>query len=135
MGMTNCITASGLKAGEALTAKQYYAVKVDASEDRAVIAIANANAPDYPIGILQNDPADGEAAEVAIMGQCKAIYGGNVTRGNLLSIDNDGKLIAETTVVAQDGADLPIVAIALESGAVNEIHEVILVQHGIEAEE
>jgi len=119
----NFIAIPGLKASG--TVVQYRAVKMD-STALQVVAISNANAPDRPIGILQNDPASGEAAEVAYCGVCKAEYGDNVSVGDSLSLDNNGKLITDAVVAAQDGVDLYHVALALEAGADTEVHSVLL---------
>lgn len=126
--MASAILAEGLMASADLSAKQYYAVVLNASTNRYVSAVSNANAPEVPIGILQNDPdAAGKAAEVGIFGVLKAIYGGNVVRGNSLSIDDTGRLIADATTEAEAGGavDLYHCAYALESGAADEIHQVI----------
>ena len=124
------ILASGLMADADLSAKQYYAVMLSASTDRYVSLITNANAPQVPFGILQNDPdAAGKAAEVCVFGVCKAIYGGTVTRGDSLSIDDTGRLITDaiTEVLAGNAIDLFHCAYALESGAVNEVRQVLFV--------
>ncbi len=105
------------------TVVQYRAVKLSTTVDRTVLAMSNANT-ERPIGILQNDPVSGEAADVALCGICKAVYGGNVTRGDKLACDNDGKLITDVEVVAQNGADLHHIAIAWENGALDEVHQV-----------
>ncbi len=128
--MASAIMAEGLMAAEDLSSYQYYAVFLNVSTDRYVSPFTNANAPQVPIGILQNDPdAAGKAAEVCIFGVCKAIYGGNVTRGDSLSMDNTGRLISDaiTEVLAGNALDLFHCAYALESGAVNEVRQVIFV--------
>ena len=121
--MGNYLALTGIIAGESLTAKQYLAVKLSTSADRQVLAITNANA-ERPVGILQNDPASGEAADVAVTGVCKAIYGGTVTRGDKLGCNNTGQLITDVEVIAQTGVDLHHIAIALESGSLNDVRQV-----------
>ena len=123
--MGNYIPLPGVVAGESMTTWQFKGVKLSAAADRTVLKITNANT-ERPIGILQNDPASGEAAEVAAWGVCKAMYGDTVTRGQTLAFNNSGLLIADAEVIAQTGADLHHVADALESGAVNEVHQVLL---------
>ena len=125
--MANYINVPGLIAGADLSAKQYYAVQGDTSGDREVKAITNANA-EMPIGILQNDPdTAGHAADVAVFGTAKAIYGGTVTRWDKLACDNNGALITDAEVTAQDGADLHHIAIALESGSSGDIRQVLVI--------
>ena len=112
---------SGLKAAGDISANQFEAVKLSA--DMTVTSIA-ANT-DCPVGILQNNPnAAGQAAEVAGPGErCKARYGGTVTIGQRLSVDGDGELVA-----VAEGTDTTryIIAHALEAGANQEVHEVLV---------
>ena len=116
---------TGVVAGESLTGSQYRAVKLSTAADRTVLAITNANA-ERPIGILQNDPASGEAADVAFIGVVKAEYGGTVTRGDKLACNNSGQLITDVEVVAQTATDLHHIAVALESGSSGDIRQVLL---------
>lgn len=109
------MTVYSFEAGSDLSAKQYHAVLLD--EDFRVDAITNGNAQ-VPIGILQNDPISGEAAEVALMGEvCFAEAGGSITYGNALSVNNDGELIAAPFEAAIGTADLYIIAFALEDAS------------------
>ena len=77
-----------LKAGADLSAKQYFFVKIDTDGD-VVLAGDGQNA----IGILQNAPASGEAASVAISGVSKIVIGttGTLDSGSVISSDADGK--------------------------------------------
>lgn len=69
-----------LPAGEDLTGKQFYPVKVDTSGE----AVASTAVTAPPVGILQNKPDDGEVADVAIAGVTKAVIGtGDATAGSL----------------------------------------------------
>lgn len=98
-----------------LSAKQFYAVKID-NNGKAVLAGAGENA----VGILQNTPTAGNVAEVMTLGVSKAVYGATVTGGQNLSADANGKLIPTAGSAAA-------IAVALESGSANEIHPVLLV--------
>jgi len=115
----------GLVAAGDISANQFEAVKLDGASPFTVTSIAAAT--DYPVGILQNDPdAAGEAAEVAGPGDvCKARYGGNVTAGNLLGVDTDGELVARTPAAA-GGSNYSVIALALEDGADQEVHYVLV---------
>ena len=117
----------GFVASEDLSANQFRAVKMSAAASFEVSAITNANA-EKPFGIQQNNPDTiGEAVEVALPGEiCKAEYGDTVDEGEYLSCDNDGKLIPAPYETSPATADLYIFAMALEAGAVSEIHYVLL---------
>lgn len=86
-------------AGEDLSSKQYYFVKISA-DDTVVMAT---ELTDIPCGILQNAPAEGQAAEIMVTGISKLIVGagGDLAAGNLVGCDADGKGV----VVDPDGTD------------------------------
>ncbi len=75
-----------LLAGADLSAKQYYAVKVDAN-GKVVVA----GAGELAIGILQNKPAAGQIATVMVTGISKMVAGGVVASGELVASDAVGK--------------------------------------------
>ena len=131
--MPNYFSAPGMVANADLSAKQYHVVQVSTT-DWKVAAITNANAPQSPLGILQNDPdADGKPADVAILGICKAECGDTVTAGDVISFNNDGEIItdAETTT----SSDLYHLGIALEDGVDGEIITVALLHYGLQGVE
>jgi hypothetical protein len=68
-------------AGENLSAKQYHFVKID-NGDGEVVAVSGAT--DRPIGVLQNTPTAGQAAEVLIVGGTKVECGGSASYGQPL---------------------------------------------------
>lgn len=108
-----------------ISAKKFEAVKMTGTtNDYRVSAIA-ANT-DKPIGILGNAPnAAGEAATVYTCGEItKARYGGAVSVGDSLGIDADGELVA---VVEGTDTTRYIIATALEDGADQEVHMVLVV--------
>lgn len=121
----NYLAIPGLKAGANISANQFEAVKMGTADFTVIAITANT---DKPVGILQDDPnASGQSAEVAHVGVCKARYGGTVTRGDLLSVDTDGELVAVTP-----GTDTTrfVIALAMESGADQEVRFVQLMQQG-----
>ncbi len=77
------------KAGESLTAKQYYAVKLDSTEGQV---IACAGTTDKPVGILQNAPASGGEAIVAISGVSKVNSDAALAVGDTIGTAADGQL-------------------------------------------
>ena len=68
-------------AGEDLSAKQYHFVKID-NGDGDVVAVSAAT--DRPIGVLQNAPTSGQAADVLIVGGTKIEAGGSASFGEPL---------------------------------------------------
>lgn len=102
-----------LVAGANLTANQYRAVVVN-NTGKAALAGAGSRV----VGVLQNKPDNGQAAEIMVLGVTKAIYGGTVTAGAALESNASGQLVAQTTG--------QVVGIALESGVSGEVHPVLL---------
>lgn len=86
----------GLLAGADLSAAQYKVVKF-ASTAGEVVAV-NATT-DSAIGILQNDPADGEPASIAGPGSiAKAIAGAaDIAQGEFLGFNTTGQVVDHTT--------------------------------------
>lgn len=106
---------TSLIAGADLSAKQFYAVKINSS-GQIVLAGAGENA----IGILQDEPASGQVGNVMVLGESMAIYGGTVTAGQNLAVDAAGKLVTA-------GGSAAVVALAKEGGAAGEVHTVYVV--------
>lgn len=116
MSVSDNLHTITLPAAADLSAKQYYAVKVDSSGNAAL-----AGAGDRAAGILQNAPAAaGRAATIATGGRTKAVAGGSITAGNFVASDSNGKLVAETT------GDNITVGIALSDGASGKIFDVLI---------
>ena len=80
----------GFTASADLSAKQYYAVKISGAGTVTVCAAVT----DVPIGILQNAPASGEAAQVMVNGISKVNSDAGLTRGSLIGTAADGQLAA-----------------------------------------
>ena len=88
-----------LEAAADLSAKQFYAVKVDANGKAAVCAAVT----DVPVGILQNKPTSGQAATIVSVGVSKIDSNAALDEGNLIGTAADGQaqpisLGSETTV-------------------------------------
>lgn len=79
---------AGFTASADLSAKQYYAVKISGALTVTVCAAVT----DIPIGILQNAPASGQAAEICVMGHTKISCDAGVTRGAPIGVSSDGQL-------------------------------------------
>lgn len=106
---------SGTTATTDLSAKQYFAVKLDTAGDRNVVLASTGGERIY--GILQNKPTAGLAADVCLTGLSKAQIGGTITRGDVLKTDTAGKLITAST--GNIG-----VAEAMESGVAGDVRAV-----------
>ena len=104
-----------LIAADDFSAKQYYACKVNSSGQAAVCGDG-----ENAVGIMQDAPEAGYSGAVMCLGISFAKYGDTVAAGANLASDSAGRL------VTSGGSDC-VVGIALEAGAVNEIHPVLLV--------
>ena len=88
-------TLPGLVAGGDLSSSQYLVVKVASTAGAVIVGATKAS--DLLLGILQNDPAEGYAAEVAAWGVCKAKAAASVTYGSKLSCNSTGQVVSTTT--------------------------------------
>jgi hypothetical protein len=75
---SNSAVKASFDAGEDLSAKQYFFVKIDNGTSN-VVAVNGAT--DRPIGVLQNSPTAGQIAEVTIVGGTKIEAGGSASAG------------------------------------------------------
>jgi hypothetical protein len=123
-----------LVAGADLSAKQFYAVKVNSS-GQAVTA----GAGEAAIGIVQNDPASGQAGAIRVAGVSKAVAGGNVTAGAQVAANADGKIVTATagrtntndagsTTDALIGSN--VIGVALSGGADGEVISILVTLAG-----
>lgn len=89
------INVPGLLAGADLSAYQYRPVKLASTAGEVVAATA---VTDVVVGILQNDPADGEAAHIAGVGSVSLAKAGTsvLAAGAYLTCNSTG--VAPTTV-------------------------------------
>ena len=103
------LSIPGLLAGADLSAAQYKVVKLASTAGEVVLVGATST---LGIGILQNDPADGEPADVAVHGVCKGLVGpSDVAFGDVLGSDSTSRLADHTT------DNRPIYARALEASS------------------
>lgn len=94
-------------------------VKFGASDTAAVQAAA---ATDLLIGVSDNlGASSGEPFDVIIDGIALVQYGGNVTRGDLLTSDADGKAIAAAPAAT---ASARVIGVAMVSGVSGDIGSV-----------
>lgn len=90
----NQMTYTGLSAAADLSNKQYVAVRfAGAGLTNQVSEVLKAGAQTGPIGILQNKPKSGEAANVAFLGLSKAFGGGTITAGAVIASTVSGTIV------------------------------------------
>ena len=104
-------TVISLIAEATLAAKQYYAVQMGTADNNVVVAAAGANEATHVLGVVQNKPAAGESAAIAIGGVTRLVMAANCDRGEKIKSDGTGK---GTPVTADQ---LAVIGIALESNA------------------
>jgi hypothetical protein len=114
------VTAPGLLAGADLSSSQYYVVKLASTAGEVVAASA---VSDMQIGLLQNDPADGEVAEVAIGGIARGKSGGTITVGQRVSCLSTGTLQGTSGGTASSQR---IVGIAMEAASSGDLFSVMV---------
>jgi hypothetical protein len=102
-------------AGEALTSDQYKVVTISSTG-----VIKTTVQGQTCIGILQNNPASGATASVRFTGVSRGVLGGSVNRGDRLTCDTAGKLVAATLTTDY------IVGIAMSTGVASDIIPVTL---------
>lgn len=76
-----------LEAAADLSAKQYYFVKVDSNGKADVCSAVT----DVPVGVLQNKPTAGFAAEIVTVGVSKVSSDAALTEGMLIGTSADGQ--------------------------------------------
>jgi hypothetical protein len=104
-----------LVAGEDLSAKQYFFVKINTSG----LAVLCAAATDRPIGVLQNDPASGEEAVITVVGGSKVVASASIDEGAVIGTTAAGKAGAKT--VGTDVTNYVVGTVIQASGADGEI--------------
>ena len=112
-----CITAL---AGSDLSASQYLFVAL--ASDGAADVTSNATAA--ILGVLQNDPAAGEAASVATGGVVKLVAAAAITAGAEIGVQTGGKCRNASTGVRKHGVALTAAA------ADGDVIEVLLLPNG-----
>jgi len=100
------LKTAGLVATGDLSAKQFQPVQLASTAGAVKVATA---VTDKVIGILQNDPANGEPAEIVVMGHSKARMAASIAAGSLLTPNSTGYLKAAAS------ANDRVVGISLEA--------------------
>lgn len=111
----NCLAAANL------ATKQFHAVKITAARAVNLSTVAG----EKVFGILQNNPASGEAATVMRIGLTKVVAGAAIAAGAAVMAGADGRVITAATTGST------IIGHALEAANnANEIISVSLMAHG-----
>lgn len=91
------------------------------TSDTAVVQAAAAT--DLSIGVSDLGGASGEPIDVIVTDIARVEYGGNVTRGQLLTADADGKAVAAAPAAT---ASARVIGVAMLSGASGDIGSVLI---------
>ena len=124
-----------LLAAADLSAKQFYAVKVDSNGKAAL-----AGAGEHAIGVLQNKPTSGNAATVRISGATKMVASAAIAAGAVVAATAAGKSVTATKA-STNTSDAGVAADALvgsnvlgvaltAAGADLDVHEVCITHSG-----
>jgi len=102
-----------------LSAKQYHFVKMSGNNTVTVCAAIT----DVPIGVLQNNPASGGAAEVCLFGISKVVADGTLAAGNVIGTSADGQADA---IAAGTDTTVYTMGIALSAAAAGDTVEAFI---------
>lgn len=104
-----------LAAGENLSGKQYFFVKLNASGE----AVACAALTDRPVGVLQNKPIAGQQAEITVIGVTKVSSDAAITAGAAIGTSADGQAV--TKIIGTDVTHFVVGQMLITTGAANVI--------------
>ena len=102
-----------------LSVKQYHFVKMSGNDTVTVCAAIT----DVPVGVLQNNPASGGAAEVALLGVTKVVADGTLAAGNLIGTSADGQADA---IAAGTDTTVYLMGVAVSAASAGETTTMIL---------
>jgi hypothetical protein len=109
-----------LEAGADLSSSQYYFVKLNAS-GKAVVC---AGATDIPVGVLQNNPTSGQAAEIVVVGLTKVSSNAALAIGDLIGTSADGQADAKTA--GTDTTEYVVGTVLTTTGAAGVVGSVLV---------
>lgn len=102
----------GFVAAADLSSKQFYFVKLTAA---GAVNVCTA-ATDKPIGVLQNEPTSGKAAEIMVMGVSKVSSDAALNIGDLIGPSSDSQ--ADAKIPGTDTTEFICGQVLVASGAV-----------------
>ena len=109
-----------LEAGADLSTKQYHFVKLD----NAGKAVVCSGATDRPVGVLQNTPISGQAAEIVVVGLTKVSSDAGLTIGAVIGTSADGQADAKTP--GTDTTEYVVGTVLVTTGAAGVIGSVLV---------
>jgi hypothetical protein len=118
---SNAAVKTTFTAGEDLSAAQFKFVKVDNGTGN-VVAVSGAT--DRPVGVLQNAPTSGQAAEVTIVGGTKVKAGGSASPGQPLF--SNGLAVGVTLAYGTTGSAAFVVGTFIEVAASGSIVSAVI---------
>ena len=118
------IPSSGLTAAADLSGSQYKLVKLTGAKQVNLCTAVT----DKPIGILQNAPVSGAAADVCLFGISKCVMGASTTAGDTVGTDTSSRAV--TYVEGTDTTKYGIGLVVEASGAANGIATVFVCPRG-----
>lgn len=104
------LKSASFKAGEDLSSLQYYLVKFSADD-----TVKSASDTDNVVGVLQNEPGNGETAEVAYEGKSKIVASASISAGDFLGSTANGKAVKVTA--SEGGSARAIVGICAQGAS------------------
>lgn len=120
------IKAGQFTASADLSAKQYHFVKLSGNNTVTVCAAIT----DVPIGVLQNNPTSGQAAEVCLFGVTKVVADGTLAAGDRIGTSADGQADA---IVAGTDTTVTTVGQALNAASAGDTVEIFFNPTGARA--
>ena len=125
MAQSSNQTVKSFIAGESFASKQYYAVQISGADNTVILAGTPAAEGTHVVGVIQNEPASGEAASVVIGGTSKLQMAATCDRGEkLMSASGAGTPV--------DADQKSVIGIALESAvSATSIIEVLVTPGGV----
>jgi len=109
-----------LNAGADLSAKQYYFVKLNSSGNAVVCAAVT----DKPVGVLQNNPTSGQAAEIVVVGLTKVSTDAALAIADLVGTSGDGQ--AAAYVAGTDTTKYVVGQAVVTSGGADELTTIMV---------
>lgn len=114
----------GLTAGADLSALQYTFVKLEAGNGNQRKIVAVTGPGQRPLGVLQNNPKEGEPANVAITGMARVKCGAAISYGGSIKANTIGRAIPVTGL--SNSASTFSLGFVLEDGVAGQIVDVLL---------
>lgn len=127
----NPMNVLSLVAGEDLSSSQYYAVQADTDPREIKVAGTPAAEGTHVLGVLQNDPTEGQAASVATAGTSRLVMAADCQAGEKIMsssgkgtpVDADQKGVIGIALTANTEGDGGVIEILITPGGVAQANE------------